>query len=61
MPFTYAMDLLLYSVISLGTNTYVTSHSGQNVVHIFTLCMFNSGMHILFLLNVSRENSDVLL
>lgn len=59
MWFTYAMDLLLYPVIPLRANTYITNHSGQHVFHILTLCLFNSGMHILFLLNISKENSEM--
>lgn len=59
MQFTYVMDLLLYSVISLRANTYITSHSGHHVFHILTLCLFNSRMHILFLLNRSKENSGM--
>lgn len=59
IQFTHAVDLLLYPVISLEASIYITSHSGQCVFHILTFCLVNSGMYVLFLLNISRENTEM--
>lgn len=60
MHFTYAMDLHLYSVMSLGANTYIIDHSGQYQFHILTLCLFHSGMQVLLLLNLNGKLRDAL-
>lgn len=58
--FTHAIDLLLYAVISVVTSTYI-SHSEQYPFHIVSLCFFNAGMHVMAVINVSKENSKMCL